>query len=64
MFRQWKGLTYDFVLLPIFYRRAKQTSDAVRVYMAHVFILKNKTKTTKTTVMAGPTNIASPVGYM
>ncbi|EDL82108.1 rCG29082 [Rattus norvegicus] len=45
-------------------RRAKQTSDAVRAYMAHVFILKNKTKTAKTTVMAGPTNIALPVRYM
>jgi hypothetical protein len=63
VFSQWKSLTYDFVLLPIFYRGAKQTSNAGRVHVSHVFILKNKAKTTKTTEITGPTNILLTVEH-
>lgn len=53
--RQWEDLTYDFVLLPVFYRRAKQTSSAVCVRMPCVFILKDKNKKTRRTEMTSLT---------
>lgn len=55
--RQWEDLTYDFVLLPVFYRCAKQTSSAVCAYTPCVFILKDKSKTARTTEMASLANI-------
>lgn len=41
-------LTYHFILLSIFYRRTKQTSNALLAYVPHIFIL-NKTKQWKIT---------------
>ena len=55
--RQWEDLTYDFVLLPVFYRRAKQTSSAVCVCTPCIFILKDKNKTTRRKEMTSLTTI-------
>lgn len=44
--RLMKRLTYHFILLSIFYRRTKQTSNALLACTPCVFIL-NKTKTAK-----------------
>ena len=55
--RQREDLTYDFVLLPVFYRRAQQTSSAVCAYMPCVFILKDKNKAARTTEMTSLANI-------
>lgn len=40
-------LTYHFILLSIFYRHTKQTSDALLVYVPCVFILNKNKKTSE-----------------